>query len=247
MSRYTYAQNVCIKKAGLALQRTKALWPGCRIGVAVSGGVDSFVLLKSLKIRQGILPFAIEIMALHLNPGFEPGNHSPLLDWLQSEGISGHIERTQYGLEAHSPVNRKKSACFYCAMRRRKRLFELCGQYNLTHLAFGHNADDLLTTFMLNLCRTAKVRGMDISASFFGGQLTVIRPLLLVEKTTIRKAAAQWSLPVWQNKCPSANHTDRALVNDISWQIDKSIPHARASILTALTNWQLDTNTNDET
>ena len=68
----SFAQEVCVKSAGKAMQKTGMLWPGCRVGVAVSGGVDSFVLLKTLKIRQGIVPFRFELMAVHLNPGFDP-------------------------------------------------------------------------------------------------------------------------------------------------------------------------------
>ena len=55
-----------MRSMGKAMQRTGMLWPGCRIGVAVSGGVDSFVLLKCLLIRQGIVPFHFEIMAIHV-------------------------------------------------------------------------------------------------------------------------------------------------------------------------------------
>ena len=72
----SFAQEVCVKSAGKAMQKTGMLWAGCRVGVAVSGGADSFVLLKSLKIRQGIVPFRFELMALHLNPGFEPRSHA---------------------------------------------------------------------------------------------------------------------------------------------------------------------------
>ena len=75
----SFAQEVCVKSAGKAMQKTGMLWPGCRVGVAVSGGVDSFVLLKTLKIRQGIVPFRFELMAVHLNPGFDPHSHAALL------------------------------------------------------------------------------------------------------------------------------------------------------------------------
>ena len=78
----SFAQEVCVKSAGKAMQKTGMLWPGCRVGVAVSGGVDSFVLLKTLKIRQGIVPFRFELMAVHLNPGFDPHSHAALLPWL---------------------------------------------------------------------------------------------------------------------------------------------------------------------
>ena len=39
----SFAQETCIRSMGKAMQQTGMLYPGCRVGVAVSGGVDSFV------------------------------------------------------------------------------------------------------------------------------------------------------------------------------------------------------------
>lgn len=235
----SYAQQYCIKKAGLAMQATGALWPRCRIGLAVSGGVDSFVMLKVMKLRMSIIPFPIEIMALHINPGFNPQDHAGLAQWLGENGIAAHIEIQDYGPRAHSPENRKNSPCFYCAWLRRKRLFDLCHQYRLTHLAFGHNADDLAATFLLNLLCNARVSGMNIRESFFSGKLQVIRPLLLIEKKYIRQAARQWQLPVWENSCPSSGHTNRAHMESLIASIAGTLPGSRRSLINGLTRWQL--------
>lgn len=236
--KLAYAQEYCHKRAGLALHGV--LWPNCRVGVAVSGGVDSFTLLKVMLLRQKILPFSMEILALHLNPGFEPENHAALAPWLAEAGVVGHIETTDYGPRAHSPENRKNSPCFYCARLRRKRLFDLCAQYKLTHLAFGHNGEDLQTTFMLNLLRNAKVQGLRVSESFFNGSLRVIRPLLFVEKKHIRQAARQWNLPVWQNACPSAGQTARSEMERTIAKICADLPNARKSLLAGLSRWELE-------
>jgi tRNA(Ile)-lysidine synthase TilS/MesJ len=201
--------------------------------------MDSFVLLKVLQIRQRIVPFPFSLMALHINPGFAPDNHAALLPWLAENGIAGHAEAAAHGPRAHSEENRKRSACFYCAMLRRKRLFDLCRQYRLTHLAFGHNADDLVSTFMLNLCQTGKVDGMTMKEHFFGGALTVIRPLLLVEKKLIRKAVAQWGLPMWENPCPSAGTSKRSEIMQDLDRLCIGHPIRRKNIFNGLGRWQL--------
>lgn len=237
--KYAYAQELCHKKAGMVLMRTNALWPGCRVGVAVSGGVDSMTLLKVMLIRRSIVPFPFELMAIHLNPGFDVASHKPLLGYLTSLGIAGHIEITDYGPRAHSEENRKRSPCFYCAWLRRKRLFDLCRRYHLTHLALGHNADDLTTTFMLNTLRNGKVQGMGLNESFFGGSLRVIRPMLLVEKKYIIQASRQWDLPTWRNSCPSAGRTSRQEMAQILSVIAERLPHAPQSLTAALCRWQL--------
>lgn len=228
------------------MQKTGMLRPGCRVGVAVSGGVDSFVLLKTLKIRQGIVPFRFELMALHLNPGFAAQSHAALLPWLAQEGIAAHLEVTDYGPQAHSEQNLRRSACFRCAWLRRKRLFELCAHYGLSHLALGHNAEDLVETFFLNLCRNGRVDGMSMSEPFFNGALQVIRPLLLVEKKHIRKAARQWDLPVWANACPSAGRTARSRMAETLEQLYGVSKDARRSILNGLTRWQLHRNSSPD-
>ncbi len=238
--KYTYAQERCIRLAGKLMQQTDMVGPGDRVGVAVSGGKDSFALLKVLMIRRAIVPFDFSFMALHVNPGFEPQSHIPLNEWLAANGVAGHIEVTDHGPRAHSPENRKKSACFYCAMLRRKRLFELCEHYNLTHLAFGHNADDLVSSFLMNLMQTGRVEGMSMKEPFFNGRLSVIRPLMLVEKKYINKAADQWNLPVWKNLCPSSAHTMRSSVMEDLDIICAAHKGRRQIIFNAVTRWQFD-------
>ena len=237
--RLSYAQQICVKSAGRSMQRTDMIGPGARVGVAVSGGADSWVLLEVLRRRRSIVPFPYEIMALHLNPGFDPDNHAPLLDWLARLGVSGHVEVTDHGPRGHSDENRKNSACFYCARLRRKRLFELCRQYNLSHLAFGHNADDLVTTFFMNLLQNGRVDGLAMKDSFFQGRLTVIRPLILLEKSDIVRAARQWRLPVWPNPCPSAGHTRRAEIECFVRETCGRSQLAKKNLFNGVRKWQM--------
>lgn len=240
MSRkYLYVQEHCIRLAGKLSQETEMLHPGARVGVAVSGGADSWVLLKVMLIRQGIVPFPFEIMALHINPGFCTDSHAPLAAWLAENGVPGHIEVTDHGPLAHSSANRKKSPCFLCSMLRRKRLFELCRQYNLTHLAMGHNFDDLAATFFMNMLNGGRVDGLAMKESFFHGTLTMIRPLLLVKKSMITKAAKSWGLPVWSNPCPSVGKTGRSDATAAMEALCGKDRNRKANIFTALTKWQL--------
>lgn len=237
--KFHYSQEQCVRAAGKLIQNTGMLKPHARVGIAVSGGVDSSVLLKVMQLRQRITPFPFEIMAIHLNAGFDPECHAPLLNWLEQENIPHHIEVTDHGILAHSEENRTKSPCFYCAFLRRKRLFEICGEHNLTHLAFGHNADDIVSTFLLNLVQTGRIDGMSMCEPFFGGRLQVIRPLAMVEKQHIIKAAKLWDLPVFSNPCPSANTTKRT---DLLSKLDclcKDSQNGRRNVYQGIIRWQL--------
>ncbi len=244
--RRNFAQETCLRSSGKVLHRTGALFPGARLGVAGSGGVDSFVLLKCLELRRAILPFPMEILAIHLNPGFAPSSHEPLVRWLEENGVAGHVELTDHGLRGHSEENRRNSPCFRCAWLRRRRLFELCGRYGLSHLALGHTAEDLVTTFFMNLCRNGRVEGMSMNESFFGGNLRVVRPLMLVDKRQVRSAARRWGLPVWSNPCPSAGTSARADMTRTLESLYEVAPNARKCIYNGLTRWQFERETAGE-
>jgi tRNA(Ile)-lysidine synthase TilS/MesJ len=198
----TYAQKKCISTIGMLMQKTRMLGPGARIGVAVSGGVDSFTLLKALAVRRSILPFPVEVMALHVNPGFTPESHWPLARWVEQEGLAAHIELTDHGPRAHSDENRKNSPCFFCAMLRRKRLFDLGAQYKLTHLAFGHNAEDLMVTFFMNVVQNGRVDGLSASEDYFNGRLKVVRPALFLEKKTCAPRRASGGCHCGKTRAP---------------------------------------------
>ena len=238
--KLTFAQKQCVTATGKLMQRTGMVGAGARVGVAASGGVDSFLMLKVLTIRQAIMPFPVELMVLHVNPGFDPKSHEALTDWCAAHGLSLHAELTDYGPRAHTEENRRNSPCFYCSMLRRKRLFELCRDYNLTHLAFGHNADDNVTTFFMNTLQNGRAEGLSANESFFGGNLQVIRPTMILEKETVIRAARQWELPVWENICPSNGATQRDTVwqwLSQTWQNDRRIKH---NVFNAILRQQVD-------
>ncbi|MFW6323961.1 MAG: tRNA lysidine(34) synthetase [Desulfovibrionales bacterium] len=242
-SQFNYAQKRCLSNVGQILHKTAMLRPGCRVGVAVSGGMDSSVLLQTLLIRRRKIPFHFDIMALHINPGFARTNHVPFLDWLKRLGVSAHAEVTDIGPRAHTRENKKNSPCLYCSMLRRKALFELCRKYRLTHLAFGHNADDLVSTFFMNLFQGGKVSGMSAKQDFFGGNLEVVRPLLLARKEHIRSAARKWKIPVIENPCPSAESTNRAEVWEWLEEYTKGNRRRKNNLFNGLRRWQLDLDT----
>lgn len=209
--RLNFVQKNCVASAGKLLHQTGTLFSGARIGVAISGGVDSAVLLQVLRHRQRILPFPIELICFHINPGFDQTLHLKLRDWCASMGLAGVFELTEFGPRAFSDENRSNSPCFLCSQWRRTRLFDLCRAYGCSHLALGHHADDLAVTFFMNLFHTGRVDSLSPIECFFRGDLQVIRPLLWLEKAQLKRAARAWDLPVFENPCPASKTDETGL------------------------------------
>lgn len=238
--KLSYAQKSCSGSAGKMLQQVVRLKAGARIGIAVSGGEDSLTLLKVMLYRKRIAPIPFELMALHVNPGFESDSHTGILALCQELGVPLHSEQSDHGPRAHSGENRKNSPCFFCCRLRRKRLFELMRNYRLTHLAMGHHADDLVANFFMNLFQGGRVDGLSICEDFFGGEFKLIRPLLWVEKKTISRACRQWELPVRENPCPSSTTSRRVQLQQWFEQGPGKDRRTRNNVLNALRRMELE-------
>ena len=206
----TPAQHKCVAVAGRLMLERGMVHPGARIGVALSGGVDSFALLQILRARQAVLPFPVELMVLHVDPGFGGHNSGILLRWIELQGLSACFVLDDFGPAAHASGNAGSPPCFTCARARRSRLFDACRDFGLTHLALGHTAEDLAATFFMNLFKAGRVESMHPKSGFFGNTLTVIRPLLGLEKPLLVQTTRDWRLPVLSNPCPSKDTTQRS-------------------------------------
>jgi tRNA 2-thiocytidine biosynthesis protein TtcA len=135
---------------------------GDRIAVAVSGGKDSMLLLWLLRERLRRVPISYELVAVHVDPGFDNETSDSLESYFIREGFRYEIIKTDYGVRAHGPENRE-NPCFLCARLRRSALFKKAGELGCSKLAMGHNQDDMIETFFLNICYGAQVAGMSFS------------------------------------------------------------------------------------
>jgi tRNA 2-thiocytidine biosynthesis protein TtcA len=70
--------------------------------------------------------------------------------------------------------------------------------------------------------------------------ITLIRPLTLVRKEAIRKAASHYGLPWVSNQCPYEGKSKRATVRALVNHIDAIEPGAEARLIASLLNVDVD-------
>jgi len=232
----SYLKKEVNRLVGKCIHRYKLLANGDRILVAVSGGADSILALYFLLEWQKKAPISFSILPVYLDMGFDGETKGLLLEYLGSMGLPYHMEDTNYGILAHSAFNKKKSPCFLCAMLRRKRLFELTYALGCNKLCMGHNADDIIETFFLNLIFSGELSTMVPRQEMFKGLITIIRPLGLCPKEKILALVDDLRLPTFKNPCPSADKTKRKEIKDLLEEIYREHPRARGTILKALSN-----------
>ena len=209
MPRHSYTYKSLNSLVGKAIHRYDMIRDGDRIAVGLSGGKDSLTLLWALAERRKRIRVHYDLFPIYVDPGFPGGFGNDLAMLCRQMDLALIIDHTDHGIVAHSPVNRE-NPCFLCARLRRKRLFEIADDNGCRILALGHNKDDVIETFFLNICYAGEISTMVPKQEFFGGRFTVIRPLAMVEEKHIRRFAVDQRFPSFANPCPSAGSTKRS-------------------------------------
>jgi len=207
---------------------------GDRVLVGVSGGSDSLVLLDLLTTPMVYLP-PFTVVAAHVDLGFDTayGDYGILEGFLKDRGLEYVMEKTDIGVYAHSPENRKKP-CFLCSKLRRKKLFEMAKERGCNKVALAHHRDDMIETLLLNIFFAREISGMTPSLSFFNGEFHLIRPLAYIRESLVKKYARERNFPVMENRCPSSGTSKRLFVKRLLDDLEKENRNVRENVFLAL-------------
>ena len=218
---------------GKAISDFRMINHGEKILVAVSGGQDSLSLLWLLRERLKRIPISYDIIGVHVDLGFEQDTGKRMEEFFNKNGFSYYIIRSKFGPFAHSNEN-KENPCFLCSRLKRKAIFEKAAELQCSKIAFGHQKDDFIETFFLNLLFAGSIGTIQPVQELFNGKLSIIRPFYFLNKSTIKKYADEMGFHEIESGCPSARSSRRILIRTLLSNLYKTNKKINGNIFHAL-------------
>lgn len=193
-----------------AIQEFDLIQDGDKIAVGVSGGKDSLVLLEGLVRLKRFIGIDYEVTAITLDPRFggTDGDYSSVEEMCQRLGVNFILKRTHIG-EIVFDIRHETNPCSLCARMRRGALHDAAKEAGCNKIALGHNYDDAVETFVMNLFNEGRLGCFAPKSYLSRKDITMIRPLVFAPEKEVRNAAKRSGLEVVKSKCPADGHTSR--------------------------------------
>ncbi len=186
------------------IERNTLLTPQDKVLLAVSGGVDSMVLM-SLFASSGY-----EVGVAHCNFCLRGDESDEDEVMVAEEAARLNITLYNKRFDTAGEVERSGDSMEMVARRQRYDWFnELCEEHGYTAIAIAHHTDDSIETFFINLFRGTGLKGLTGIKNRRG---RIVRPLNFATRKEILEFASSHHIPYRED---SSNRSTKYLRNKI--------------------------------
>jgi len=221
-------------KAKKTISKYSMIRHGDTVAVAVSGGKDSLVLLNILK--NTLASQDSQLVAITVDEGirgYRDESLSIVKNFCASIGVENRIMSFSelFGLSMDKAMevrpSEKISSCSMCGTFRRRALDLLAESCGANVVATGHNLDDYVQTFLINLFAGDVERiGWTYPEPVEYGitELRKIKPLMEIYEREIVLYAIHTNIPFQSEECPYKDESIRSAFRNHLNNLEKIHP-----------------------
>lgn len=246
------------KRVKRHIAKTELVTSGDKVGIAVSGGKDSVVLLHifhelfakrpdirlvAITIDEGIhgyRPYGVKVARANCEklgiPQTIVSFQETFDNTLDKIVKKGEWALTKLTSKPNSHKNlQERTPCSYCGVLRRYLMNKVAKELGCTKLATGHNLDDEAQVILMNLFRGDNQKlarlGAKVGIKSFEGFVQRIKPLRVVPEKENALFAMLSGIEVDYHVCPYAHLAYREEVRALLDSIEQNHPGTKFTLL----------------
>lgn len=172
-----------------AIEKYKLIKDGDRIAVCISGGKDSMLLARMLKMAKDYRLYDFSLEYIMMNPGYMERD----MKQMEFNNMVFDIPVSYFNTNLFDDVEEiGKNPCFFCSRMRRGHLYRKAKELGCNKIALGHHYDDVIETTLMSMLYGAQARTMlPVIKSDNIEDMKLIRPMYLIREDDIN---------LWKNR-----------------------------------------------
>lgn len=237
VSKLSELEKKLLHYTGKAIADFNMIQHGDRIMVCLSGGKDSFTMLRILQLLQQRAKVNFELVAFTLDQAQPGWDDRALRAWLTEFNIPFDIiTRDTYSI-VKEKIPEGQTYCSLCSRLRRGIIYRYAGEKGFNKIALGHHRDDLIRTLLMSILYNGEIRSMPPKLLSDNKKHVVIRPLAYCQESDIAAFAKAMEFPIIPcTLCGSQENLVRKKVKALIDQLALENPKVPSNILHALTS-----------
>lgn len=225
---------------GKAIADFNLIQSGDRIMVCLSGGKDSYTMLRILNLLRLRARAKFDIFAFTLDQSQPGWSDAGLRQWLEDAKIPYEILTKDTYSIVKEKVPEGNTYCSLCSRLRRGIIYTYAEEYGYNKIALGHHRDDLIRTLLMSILYSGEIRSMPPKLLSDNKKHVVIRPLVYCQEKDIISYAKERRFPIIPcNLCGSQENLSRQRVAVLIDELAKENPKIPSNMLHALQSVRL--------
>jgi len=225
---------------GKAIADYNMIQKGDRVMVCLSGGKDSFTLMRILHLLQRRTNNKFELFAFTLDQAQPGWNDDGLREWLETRKIPYQILKEDTYSIVKAKIPEGNTYCSLCSRLRRGIIYRYAEENGFNKIALGHHRDDLIRTLLMSILYSGEIRSMPPKLLSDNKRHIVIRPLAYCQEKDIIEYAKEQRYPIIPcTLCGSQDNLVRQRVRVLIDQLAQDNPKIPSNMLHALSSVKL--------
>lgn len=237
MAKLAELEKKLLHYTGKAIADFNMIQEGDRIMVCVSGGKDSFTMIRILQLLQQRAKVNFELLAFTLDQAQPGWDDKALRAWMTEKRIPYEIiTRDTYSI-VKEKIPEGQTYCSLCSRLRRGIIYRYAEEHGYNKIALGHHRDDLVRTLLMSIMYNGNISSMPPKLLSDNKKHIVIRPLVYCQEKDIAEFAKLMEFPIIPcNLCGSQENLIRKRVKALIDQLALENPKVPSNMLHALSS-----------